>query len=127
MPAKVIFSIDDVANLHQLSKFLRHIDTHRAMTKMNGPFQLCIGSWEDKLEYSFIMDSQDFIKLVDNFGWTDNQEAIIYLYDDGDCYIKYGPNEAEYLGAFVNVSEAEAKASKGWTYIMETDSYWVVK
>jgi hypothetical protein len=124
---KVIFSIDNVSNLHQLSKFLRHMDTQRATGKLKDEFQTCIGYWEGILENSFICGKEDFLTYVDAHGWCDNQTAIILMDDEGECYIKYGPHNAEYLGVFTNVSEPEAKVSQGWTYDMKTNSYWVIK
>ncbi len=43
--SKVIFSIDNVSDLHILATFTRFLDTKRAMGNLVGSVALCFGSY----------------------------------------------------------------------------------
>ena len=39
----VIFSIDDVHEVHTLAKFTHTVDVHRVMQRMQGDMKICVG------------------------------------------------------------------------------------
>ena len=57
---KIIFAIDNNTDFHTVAKFMRHIDTARAMGYMKGGIVMATGYWEGELEASYIMDEIDY-------------------------------------------------------------------
>lgn len=70
----IIFSIDNVNDTHTLAKFLRHIDTQRAMGKMKGKMVHCIGMYDGMLEPSFLLTQEDFQYAAD---YVKGQESVL--------------------------------------------------
>jgi hypothetical protein len=73
----VIFAIDDNTNTHTVAKFLRHMDTKRAMGELKGNMVHCIGNWEGILEVSYILRRDDYLAHVLPMGFTQDQEAVM--------------------------------------------------
>ena len=71
----VIFSIDNVTDTHTLAKFLRHFDTQVALSKTKGYLMPCIGSYNGKLEQSFICRTEDYLDYVESY-------AAIKVFED---------------------------------------------
>jgi len=126
----MIFSIDNVFEVHTLAKFLRYIDTLKHSSQLEGNMELCIGSWEGKLEYSFIMLTSDFQKYVVPLGWVDNQESTLQLYNEkGNRYSTFEVTQGKlkFFGIMQQVTKEEALASTGWTYRPDLDAYFVTR
>lgn len=127
----VIFAIDNDADLHTNAKFLRHVDEQRAMMKMNGTMQLCIGSYKGKLERSYIMRWDDFMEHVADSGYVDKQESVLILRDGayGKTYasLKYndGSDDELNLGVLKPVTAYNAMLEAAWTYRPDLDQYYV--
>lgn len=123
----VIFSVDN--DLHTRAKFLRHIDTQRAMNYLKGNMVMCIGAYKDKLEDSFILCREDFDKFVRGSSYLVNQESVLHVRG------KRMHCEFEYLfsgikknyGHLVQVTAQEAFNSDGWTYRPDMNTYWIIK
>lgn len=78
----ILFSIDNWHDVHTLAKFLRHMDTQRASSKMTSNMKMLIGGYEGKLELSFIIGDDDYFMHVHKSGYVDNQKEIIGVYND---------------------------------------------
>ena len=117
---RVVFSIDNAHEPRTLSRFLRHMDNQRAVGKLRGPFQVCIGKWGDKLENSFICNEKDFYDFA--VDWTKGQEAIL-LIDSANFAFMGGFS----VGNWNKVTAKKAMVKKGWTYIMEDNTWWIVE
>jgi hypothetical protein len=79
---KTIFSIDKPYDLYTVSKFNRHLDTLRAMGKLKGEVEMCIGKWEGKLEPSYRVLTVDFEKHVLPSGYLDGQKCFMRISSD---------------------------------------------
>lgn len=123
----VLFSIDNVTDTHALAKFLRHFDTQVAMGKTKGYLVQCIGSYEGRLELSFICSRKDYVDYVVPFGAVNNQDCVIEIQGD-DCYLT--DNDlifSSYMGIMKQVTKKRAMKSDGWTYRPDLNAYFVIK
>jgi len=124
---KIIFAIDNNTDFHTVAKFMRHIDTARAMDTLKGGVVMATGYWEGELEASYIMDEVDYRKLVEPLGFTKDQACILHVPADTrqPCTLEYGeglPNKT--VGAMREVSKGEALEGNAWTYVQETNKYF---
>ena len=123
---KIIFAIDDDTNVHTVAKFMRHVDTQRAMGRM-APMQMLIGCYDGVLEKSYMINASD-IDHVNAF----IQDQVCVMRVPGDvrqpCCLVYANGETEVLGAMREVSAAEAiRSHKGWTYSIDQGKYFVAE
>jgi hypothetical protein len=134
----VIFAIDNDDNVHINAKFLRYVDERQVMGKMKGKMKLCIGSYKGKLERSYIMRWDDFMEHIDESGYVDEQESILFLRDGyyGKVYATLKFNEEQgyshiigskdlFLGEFKSIPANEAQYEEAWTYRPDLDTYYV--
>lgn len=133
MPAKlnsheyVIFSIDNVSDVHALAKFLRHIDTQEHMGKMKGKMKLLTGSYKGAIEYSFMLRQEDFEAFVEFSGYIKDQESILQYNGNTDSatLIMLKDYMSIDLGKLVAVDKALALNSEAWTYDPITEEYFI--
>ena len=124
---RVIFSIDQPHDLHVQAKFLRHLDTARAMDQLMGPVTLCIGSYQGVLEPSYMMLRIDFNKIVKPTEYIRDQESILTVPGDArqPCTLEYLQEDRKLgLGPLRKVSEEQLPHYDGWTYILQTGKYF---
>lgn len=120
----VLFSIDDVSNIHTNAKFMRHVDTLRAMNKLSGSVVMCIGKWDDRLEQSFLCEKKDFDKhfkgfCANQFGW------IVIPGDVKQPCTLWGPKGFKAaMKPMEKISAATAHALEAYTYNPTTNTYW---
>ena len=134
---KVIFAIDDNTDVHVVAKFMRHIDTARAMSVLKGSFVQCIGMYDGVLEPSYMMDERDYRQLVDGKSYVEHQECIMHVPADtrqpcsleflsGTLEFKLGePRQA--LAPMREVSAAKAMQCSSWTYVQATNKYFTTE
>ena len=125
--SKVLFSIDGVNNIHANAKFMRYLDTQRAMHKTKGIAAICIGSWQGEMEQSFLMDERDFNAFIRNTDWIAKQVCVLHVSGDTrqPCTMEYlQTGECTVEGPIRKVSRQEANELDGWTYVLETNSYF---
>lgn len=132
----VIFSVDNVHDLHTLAKFTRYVDTLRAMGYLKGDFKTLVGSYKGVMEYSFLCDRVDFDKHVLLSGYVDNQESFLDL-----SYTSNGRtapralaklwypkgNQTVPIGEFKEATKREAMDYEGWTYDPVLNKYFIVE
>ena len=128
----VIFSIDNVHDVHTLAQFLHHLDMKRAMQKLKGKPVLCIGSYKGQMEQSFILLRDDFDLVVRGSQWIKEQESILHV-EDGMYGVVYGALEylasgtTEHIGTLKEVDQREAVCHAGWTYRPDLNIYWITE
>lgn len=133
--AYVIFSIDNVTNVHTLAKFLRHMDTQKALGNMEGRMKTLIGSYLGVMEYSFVCNEADFNNHVATMGFTSGQESILKLTNTFNgrtskrtlASLVYSSGDIEQLGELKSVSKDDALSEDGWTYDPTTNQYFIVE
>lgn len=124
----VIFSIDNVNDLHSLAKFTRYLDTRRSMGELRGNVIICTGSYKGQLETSFLMRRDDFDEHIRNSVYIANQESILRV---SECNKQYATLEYlkdgrdEFIGSLKSVPKDEALMHDAWTYRPDINQYWV--
>ena len=127
---KIIFAIDNNTDTHAVAKFLRHIDTCRAMNTLKGRFVHCIGCYNGVMEPSYMMDERDYRQLVERVNYTARQESILHVPGDArqPCTLEFLSGEPHAtLGAMREVSAAEAMQCSSWTYVQATNKYFTTE
>ena len=124
---KAIFSIDHYHQLHNLAKFLRHMDTKRAEGKLRGKFSILMGSWHGVPELSFECDAEDYAEFVISYGVTKDQQAVLFVYSDTLVVETTGNSPSRTLGHWIEVPELEAKIAEGYTYNPEEEKWYLIK
>ncbi len=125
--SKVLFSIDGVDSVRNLKKFLMYIDSQAALGHIEH-VQQCLGSWEGVMEVSFLMNSDDFDKVVRDTHFIEDQIAVLHVAGDTrqPCEMEMLlDGSTEILGPMEQVTHSKAMASQGWTYT--NGNYYVVK
>lgn len=121
---KVIFAIDNNTDTHQVAKFLRYVDTLRAMGKIDSVTQ-CIGNWENVLEVSYMMNRADFNAYVESSDWVKDQVCILLVPGDTrqPCSLCYQDGTTESVGPMVEIPGPIGN----WTYVPATNKYFTCK
>jgi hypothetical protein len=122
MLERIIFAIDNDQDAHVVAKFLRHVDTKRAMMEMQ-PVELCVGCYKGALERSYMILAKDFHHVAD---FIKNQESILRVPGDvrQPCVLEYlATGEKIYVGSMRVVPANEALAQDAWTFY--NGSYYV--
>ena len=119
MSEYVIFSIDDLS-IHGQAKFLRHLDTLRAMSKLVGPPRACIGFYDNAMEPSWLLHLEDYLLHVKDKGYADGQESVLRL-SGMNMSLHYADGKVEDIG-LVSCSQRMPPAP-GWTYFLDSKTY----
>lgn len=122
----VIFAIDKGADLHQQAKFLRHMDTMRALQKMGASPKCCIGYWEGHLERSYILSIDDYRAYVVQHGWTVQQHSVVLVDDNGNADLMRPDLSARMfnIGRMHKVDADVAGKLEAWTFVEEEGQYY---
>ena len=122
---KVVFAIDNNTDVHTVAKFMRHMDTCRAMNTLKGSFVQCIGMYNGLLEPSYMMDEADYRQLVANTDYVVLQDYILLVPRDvrQPCTLEY-PDHTFAIGPMREVSAAKAMQCSSWTYVQATNKYF---
>lgn len=131
----IIFSIDEVNDVHTLAKFLRHMDTQKALGKMEGAMRILMGSYKGVMEQSFICTEGDFNNHVAPMWFTTNQESVLRLYETSNgrtsprtfADLIYNSGDIDSLGEFKEVTRELAMTLDGWTYDPMMDTYYAAR
>jgi len=123
----VIFAIDNNTDTHTVAKFMRHIDTKRALGTMKGRMVQAIGYWEGILEPSYIMRKDDYLAFAQ--GYTKGQDAVMVAPSDNrqPAYLM-NSTMTDYqvtLNPIREVSAEDAKSAQGWTFNQSSNKYFV--
>jgi len=124
MLERVIFAIDNDTDTHVVAKFMRHVDTLRAMDKIDPVVQL-VGCYKGQLERSYMMRADQFDYVRD---YIKGQESILRVPGDvrQPCVLEFvSSGERVGLGPMREVSAAEAAQIEAWTYSQKQNKYFV--
>ncbi len=123
----VIFSVAN--DLHTRAKFLRHIDTQRAMDHLKGNMVLCIGATGGVLEDSFILCAEDFNEFVRNSPYLKDQVSVLHVRGERmHCEFEFFCMDNKCTGGcMVQVTAQEAFDNGSWTYRPDMNTYWIIK
>lgn len=121
---KVVFAIDNNTDVHAVAKFMRQVDTLRAMNKIK-PVVQCIGMWENVLEASYMMDRVDYNTHIAGNGYADRQECILVVAGDTrqPCHLAFPDGTTVSVGPMVEI----AGPVGNWTYVPATNKYFTCK
>ena len=124
---KVIFAIDNNTDTHRVAKFLRYMDTQRAMTRTSNNMVHCIGCWEGILEPSYMVDEADWNAFVKWSDFVENQDCVLYVPGDTrqPCTLVYRDGTQQTVGTMREAPASEALQATGWTYVQATGKYFV--
>jgi hypothetical protein len=96
-------------------------------TKGNLPKPIeCIGCYNSNLEESIlvcVVDEAELLDLAHNFG----QESVLYVSAGHGTLIYLNDGREENIGQWREVSAEEARASGNYTFVTETDKYFVCR
>ena len=128
--AYIITAIDNNTDFHTVAKFMRHIDTNKALgnIKLKSNVVECIGYWEGILETSYIMTREVYEHFVLKYGFTDNQECVMFVPKERRqtcALLKPDLTYIESSPPLVHVPAAVAFDAPAWTYNKEMDAYFV--
>ena len=123
---KICFSIDNNTNVHETAKFLRLMDTQRALNNMQGTIVLCIGSYDGLLEPSYIVNEKDFYDIVEPSGYVNTQDCVLEIPGDTrqPCTLKFYDGATYSVGPMKRVTKEEAASLRSWTYVQATEQYF---
>lgn len=122
----VIFAIDNGHDLHQQAKFLRHLDTMRAMGKLSAMPKCCVGYWEGQLERSYILPIDDYRVYVAQHGFVDGQHSVVRVDDNVNADLMRPDLSVRMfnIGRMHAVSQDVAQVMGAWTYVEEEGRYY---
>lgn len=126
---QVIFAIDNDANTHTVAKFMRHVDTLRAMGRID-TVNCLIGCYKGRLERAYMMRADQFHEVSE---YVQGQETILRVPGDSrqPCVLEHlnqagvHPEGVVVLGPMSEVSAIEALASEAWTYEQNSGKYFI--
>lgn len=126
---KIIFAIDNDLTVHAVAKFMRHIDTARAVGTLKGSFIPCIGCYDGVMEASYMMDERDYRRLVEPLSFTADQDCIMHVPADTrqPCTLEFPTGETQSIGSMREVQPHDALGLTAWTYVIETSTYWTTE
>jgi hypothetical protein len=125
----IIFSLDRWYDLHTLAKFTRHMDTIRAVGKLQGEVVPVIGCDSDRPEISFICTEKDFQDHVLPSGYLAEQKAYLEVTEEKQmpAWIKDFKGNTLTKGRISKVSPVTAMSEhESWTYRGDIDSFFVM-
>lgn len=122
----VIFAIDRGWDLHQQAKFLRHMDTMRAMGKLSAHLKCCVGFWEGNPERSYILPIEDYKVYVAPHGWVDNQHSVVRVDEVENADLMWPKLEVKMcsIGRMNKVDADVALKLGAWTFVEEESQYY---
>lgn len=126
---KVIFAIDTGPEpLHTRAKFLRHLDTLRAMGKLDGEARIGIGHWVDPkgvswLEPCYMLTIDDYEQHVLRPGWTNGQQCVLIV--SIECSLIVSPDLRRPIETLPPMACVGPDMPQGcWTKFEGSADYW---
>jgi len=123
----VIFAIDNGDDAHVTAKFLRRMDTLKAMGVLTTPVVQTIGCYKGQLENSYMMMAKDMHHVRDYVNWIEGQESILRVPGDvrQPCELEFSDGSVVSVGPMREASAVEALQAEAWTYVPTTGKYFV--
>lgn len=126
---KVCFAIDNNTDTHIVAKFLRLMDTRRALGDLHGEVVQCIGMWSDDdgkqyLEPSYMMDARDYYEYVEPSGYVDSQECVLRVPGDTRQPCSLDFKDGSTIGLTPMKEIRGPVFAFDWTYVIATGKYF---
>ena len=124
----IVFAIDNNTDTHTVAKFLRHMDTAKAMGKMTGNMVHGVGYWEGILKPTYIVNRDDYKAHVAGSGYVDGQDGVLVA--------PHGTRQPAHvatadlstvltgLGPIQEVPKEEVHSWDAWTFNMTSGRYF---
>jgi hypothetical protein len=121
----VLFAIDDGDDLHTQAKFLRHVDTLRATSKMKGIMYSGIGCYNGVPERCYMVLGVDFDNHFNNLDYLKDQECVLRVPGDTrqPCTIQYPSGKIHSVGPMLCYNDTVPQGD--YTYM--NGKYWVIE
>ena len=125
---QVIFSIDDGQELRSRKQFLKYIDNLIATGAVTYCAQ-CVGLWEGVLEASYMVRLSDWEEHIKGSFFVENQVCVLVIPGDirQPCTFLRRDGTSYSGGVMKEVSFEEAMACTGWTYVEETQKFYILE
>lgn len=92
------------------------------------PYIELYGRYMGTQEASILVDGFEDRSLVESLTKEYSQESYLESHSDGSTYLIFTNNDRrEYIGQFIAVSEAEAKASGSYSYNPDIGQYFITQ
>ena len=123
---RVVFAFDNHTNLRTLSKALARLDTLRAMGEIKDKVVPCIGSYQDKLEHSYMVTHRDWQVIRNKMGdLLEGQECVLHIPGDTRQPTALRTVAGTHMHTLSPLGEVEnVSGLSGWTYVIETGKYF---
>jgi hypothetical protein len=126
----------EIAGYREVENVGRRVRLQRQLRQARLITFKCLGSYKGQTESSVMVpltfgrdgfkpvNLEDMVHLAQQF----DQESILYQDNEGIAWLIYcATGEMIKLGKLTMVSEVEAKAQDAYTYVVESNSYWITK
>ena len=117
----VIFAIDNGGDLNTRARFLRHLDTLRAMGKLKHPEEVAEGvakAFTYGFSLRYRVATHDYLKHVQPHGWVNAQPGVITVGHDWRGQLEtpdLKPEQAKtFLISALSVNEPTLTGDDGW-------------
>lgn len=92
----------------------------------------CEGKYKNTVETSWIITYEEYQLLKQNTNFLEGQECVLVIPPENKlrwnpCFFEYPNGEKREVGRLVEVSEEEATKSEGYTKVLETGRYFILK
>lgn len=121
MTPTTVFEIDNGTDLNVRARFLRHLDTLRAMGKFKHPEELAEGvakAFTHGFSIRYRMSTHDYLRHVHTPGWVNGQPSVVTVDHDWRGYLEtpdLKPSLAvPFLTSGMSVAEPELVGGDGW-------------
>ena len=123
----IVFAIDNGHELHTRMKFLKHIDVARAMGTLRGPFYTCVNFNMGVLINMYMMNVEDYERLVRPLGFTDKQVSTMRVSGDvrQPVSVVYRGGKQQDIGPLREMDGMSAVDYIQWIYVESTAKYFV--
>ena len=123
---RIIFGIDKPEDIYHYAHAVQHLNQLEAMGKISMCIP-CIGSFEGKLEPSFMVYAKEFDKHIRGEHYIQEQESIMRIPGDDrqECTLEFLSNGDQLpIGRLTNIKDYAIARYDSWTYVIEAGRYF---
>ena len=116
------------ASLKDEENIKRHYALMNSLKEQGVDYQELRSSYQGVPERSLAFHGDHHLPMVRKLAQQYNQDSFLSVRPDKTAKLQYtADGREEDLGKWTQVSEAEAKRSKGYSHDQKTNTYWVAK
>lgn len=125
---RIIFSVDDPADIYEYSKALEHLKQLEAMGKLTMIVN-CIGSYDGYLEPSFMVYAKEFDQHIRGMFYIQGQQSILRIPGDDrqECTLEFIDGSSDVVlpvGKLRQIPSRLTSSYDAWTYVLATGRYF---